>query len=75
MNNKFIGSLELRYDENDELDEIVGHAHIHLERMSEDYVWMSLTLPDKRVIHVRFRTMTKVPETSGAKIHYAVDEL
>lgn len=43
---KFAG-IELRFQDSTdngwELDEIVGQVRIHLEQMSNDYYWMSLT--------------------------------
>ena len=43
--------IELRYDKNGKPDEIVGECKVHLERMSENYVWMGLDLTSGE--HVR----------------------
>lgn len=40
-----IGPWELRYDEEGNLDEVVGTGTIHLERMDDGHIWIGLTLP------------------------------
>ena len=49
------GSHLVRIDSFGDLDEFFARGvHVHLERMDRNEWWIGITLPDGRIIHLRF---------------------
>lgn len=75
--NQYVDSFvsEIRFDENKELDEVViGHPAIdsgktffHLERMADDQIWIGVTAPDGKMVHINL--WTKSQRGPGKKIY------